>query len=265
MFLPFCVVAQNARQPLSNRYVGLGSYSANFLDVFSGIHNQAALAKLKSGGMGFYSERRFLLAELNQYSAIVAMPTTSGTFAVQGDYFGSSAYNETQLGLAYARSVSSQVDVGIKFNHQSMKVPGYGSASAINFEAGTILHLTSQLHAGFHIYNPFSSSFNKNNTEKLPSIIKTGLGYEASDKVFVSVEVVKQQDQPVNINAGLQYNLHEKVLLRAGIATATNSSFAGVGLLFGKMRLDLSASHHPQLGFTPGLMLIYIFNKPAEE
>ena len=90
------------RQPLSVRYAGLGAYSKNFVDVFSGTSNQAALAQLKTGGFGVYGERRFLLEELNQYSAVLALPTKSGTFALQGDYFGASAFNENQLGLAYA-------------------------------------------------------------------------------------------------------------------------------------------------------------------
>lgn len=213
-----------------------------------------------------YGERRFLLEELNQYSAVVALPTkTSGTFALQGDYFGSTTFNENQLGLAYARSVSKQVDVGVKFNYHTVSVAGYGNSSAINFEAGTIFHLTSQLHAGFHVYNPFSSKIGKSGDEKLAAIYKTGLGYEASERVFLSVEFVKQEDQPVNVNVGFLYNLHEKVLLRAGVSTLTNNSFAGVGFQLGLVRIDVNAAYHPQLGFTPGVLLLYNFKKVEKE
>lgn len=205
-----------------------------------------------------------MLQDLNQYSGILTLPTNSGTFALQADYFGFSGMNENQLGLAYGRSLSSKMDVGVKFNYHTIKVAGYGNAYAINFEAGTILHLTEQLRAGFHVYNPFSSKFSKSNTEKLPAIFKTGLGYEASDKVFVSTEIIKQEDEPVNVNVGLQYNLQQKVLLRAGISTANTNSFAGVGIYFGNLRLDVNAAYHPQLGFTPGLLLLYNFKKPAD-
>ncbi len=262
--LPFSIFAQVTRQPLTVRYTSLGAYSKNFVDLFSGSSNQAALAQLKTGGFGVYGERRFMLNELNQYSGIFALPTRSGTFALQADYFGFSGMNENQLGLAYGRSLSSRMDVGIKFNYHAIKVAGYGNASTVNFEAGTIFHLTEQLHAGFHIYNPFSSTFSKNNTEKLPAIFKTGLGYEASKKVFISAEVIKQEDEPVNVNVGLQYNLQEKVLLRTGISTANNNSFAGVGIYLGNVRLDVNASYHPQLGFTPGILLLYNFKKAPE-
>ncbi len=262
LFLPFIVLAQSARQPLSIRYTGLGAYSKNFSDVFSATANQASLARLKSGGFGVYGERRFLLSELNQFSAIVAMPASaSGTFALQGDYFGSANFNENQLGIAYARSITANVDAGVKINYHSIAVAGYGNASAVNFEAGTIFHLTEKLHTGFHIYNPFSSRFSKNTNEKLPAILKMGIGYEASEKFFISAEIVKQEDVPVNVNAGFQYNLQQRVLLRGGISTMTNNGFAGVGLWLGQLRIDINAAYHPQLGFTPGFLLLYKFKK----
>ena len=250
------------RQPLTIRYAGLGAYSVNFVDPFSMTSNTASLAQLKSGGFGVYGERRFMLEELGQYTAVVALPTKSyGTFAVQGDYFGSSGFNENQLGLAYARKVARMVDVGAKFNYHTVQVAGYGSASSINFEVGTIFHLTERLHTGVHVYNPLSSKLGSEGDERLASMYRVGLGYEVSDKVLVSTEIVKQEDVPVNINAGLHYNVVENIFIRAGISTGNNNSFIGAGIRFGSLRLDLNTAYHPQLGFTPGLLLLINFMK----
>ncbi len=256
--------SQALRQPFTIRYAGLGAYSKNFVDAFSGLSNQAAFAQLKSAGFGVYGERKFLLEELNQFSAVVAVPTSSGTFAVQGDYFGFSSFSENQLGVAYARSVAKQVDVGVKFNYHTVSVAGYGNASTINFEAGTIVHLTEKLHAGVHVYNPLSSKFGKNSEQQLASIFKGGIGYEPSDKFFISTEIIKQEDQPVSINVGMQYNLQEKIFFRGGVSTLTNNTYLGVGLLLGLARVDLNASYHPQLGFTPGILLLFNLKKPQE-
>jgi len=258
-------MGQVVRQPLSVRYAGLGAYSKNFSDIFSATSNQASLAQVKTGGFGVYGERRFMLEETNGYTAIAVIPVSSGTFGLQGDYFGSAAFNESQLGLLYARKITSQIDVGVKFNYHTIRIPGYGTASAINFEAGTILHLTDKLHTGIHVYNPTSSKLGKTGNEKLASIYRFGLGYEVSDKVFVSTEIVKQEDQPISVNAGLQYNIHEKVFIRAGVSTLTNNSYAGVGLQLGFARVDINTAYHPQLGFTPGLLLLMNFKKPVKE
>ena len=266
-FVGQSIDAQVVRQPLSVKYAGLGAYSKNFCDVFSATANQASLAQLKSGAFGVYGERRFMLEDLNGYSAIVAMPISSyGTIGLQADYFGSSsAFNENQLGLIYARKLTEQIDAGVKFNVHSVRVPGYQNASTVNFEAGVIFHLTDKLHTGIHVYNPTSSKLGKTSTERLASIYRFGLGYEASETVFLSTEIVKQEDQQVSVNAGLQYNIHKRLFLRTGIATASNNTYVGFGFMLGMGRIDLNTAYHPQLGFTPGILLLLNFKKAAKE
>lgn len=257
--------AQVVRQPLSIHYAALGAYSKNFSDIFSATTNQASLATLKAAAFGVYGERRFMLDELNSYAAIVAIPTPSGAIGLQADYFGSSSFNESQLGLIYARKVTSQVDVGVKFNYHAVSVQGYGTATAVNFEAGAIFHVTEKLHTGIHVYNPASSKLGKAGSEKLASVYKFGLGYEVSERLFISAEIVKHEDQPVGVHAGLQYNLHPRLFIRTGISTADDNSYVGVGLNVGFGRIDVNAAYHPQLGFTPGFLLLLNFKKPAEE
>lgn len=257
--------AQTVRQPIAARYIGLGAYSKNFADAYSFTQNQAALANVKLASAGVYAERRFLVQELNLYSAVIALPTKSGNFGVQADYFGFKNYNESQIGLAYGRSLGSKVDIGVKFNYYDVRIPSYGNASAVNFEAGLLLHLTDKIHTGIHVFNPVGGKLGKSQEEKIASAYKFGLGYEASEKFFISGEVVKQEDQPVNVNIGFQYNFLKQFLIRGGIATATNNSFAGVGLSVNHFRLDVAASYHPQLGFTPGILVLFDFGKQKDK
>jgi hypothetical protein len=148
--------AQTVRLPLTVKYAGLGAYSKNFSDIFSATANQASLAQLKTGGLSIYGERRFMLQELNGFTALVAMPSKFGTFGFQGDYFGSAAFNENQLGALYARKINDQIDIGVKFNYHTVRIPGYGAAATVNFEGGVVMHITEQLHTGIHVYNPTS-------------------------------------------------------------------------------------------------------------
>ncbi len=250
---------QAVRRPIAAAYIGLGAYSINHVDAFSFTANQAALAKIKSGAAGVYGEKRFLLSAANMFTAVVVLPTLQGNFGLQADYFGFTNYNESQLGIAYARSVGSKLDLGIKFNYYGFKIPGYGNASAINFEIGAITHLSDKLHTGIHVYNPVGRKLSGQDDEKLSSAYTFGMGYEASDKFFVSAEIVKEEDLPVNVNFGLQYNFKKQFFVRAGIATETPNSYAGAGISWKNFRLDVSGSYHPQLGFTPGLLIIINF------
>ncbi|MGN6533129.1 MAG: hypothetical protein ACTHK0_15410 [Ginsengibacter sp.] len=254
--------AQSVRKPVSACYIGLGAYSKN-PDVFSITSNDAALAQIENSSVGLYGENRFLLAETNMYSAIVAVPTKEGNFAFQADYLGYKNYNESQLGIAYARNVGKKLDLGIKFNYYSFHIPGFESPSTVNFEIGVICRFTEKLSGGIHMFNPVGWRLSKTENDKLSSIYSFGIGYEASNNFFVSAEIVKQEDLPVNVNAGVQYNFARQFFARFGIASQNESPYGGAGISWKNFRLDISASYHPQLGISPGLMLIMDL-KPKE-
>lgn len=253
------------RRPVAALYTGLGAYSIDHADVFSFTSNQASLAQMQNASAGAYGERRFLLDELALYQLAIAVPTKSGNFGVKAGYYGFSDYNESQIGLAYGRKLGTKVDVGVQFNYNAISISSYGNSSAINFEIGTVLHLTEKLHAGVHAYNPVGGKFGKNQEEKLASVYTAGFGYEASDKFFVSAEIEKEEDQPVNVNAGMQYKFLPQLSARVGIATNTSNIYAGVGFTLKSFQLDVVAGYHPQLGVTPGLLLLYNFSKKNNE
>ncbi len=254
--------AQSLRQPISAIYLGLGAYSVQHNDAFSFTNNQAALAQIKNVTAGVYGEQRFLLSATSLYTAAIAIPAKTGNFGISLKYAGFKNFNENQIGLAYARSLGSAVDIGVQFNYYGYRVPSYINASTLNFEIGAMIHLTEQLNAGIHVYNPIGGRFGKTG-EKLSTAYKIGLGYDASEKFFVSGEIVKEEDFPVNLNVGMQYQFMKQFFARAGIASATSLAYAGVGIGWKNFRLDFSGSYHPQLGWSPGLMLIMNFGEAA--
>jgi hypothetical protein len=256
-FISFCTCcqAQQVRQAIAAAYTNLGAYSMHQQDVFSFAGNQAALAQVKQAAAGVYAERRFMLESINMYTAAVAMPSSKGNFGLNLRYMGFSNFNEYQLGLAYGRSLGKKVDVGIQFNYYGYRVPAYVSASAVTVELGAILHLTDKLNAGFHVYNPVGGTLSKTG-EKIAATYRIGLGYDASEKFFVSTELIKEENMPVNLNAGFQYQMASHFFARGGVTTANGVYYGGFGVLFGNFRLDLAASWHPQLGISPGILLI---------
>ncbi|HEV8506096.1 MAG TPA: hypothetical protein VGQ53_11870 [Chitinophagaceae bacterium] len=254
---PICAFCQSVRNPVSASYIRVGAYSNTHVDVFSFHANQAALAKMKNVSAGIYGEKRFLLNEMGLYNVAMTLPTSSGNFGFDARYYGFSDYNESQVGLAYARNLGRKLDIGVQFNYYNVRIAGYGNASAINFEIGTILHLTDNLNAGMHVYNPVGGSLGKSGEEKLASVYSAGIGYEGSEKFFLSIEIEKEEDEPVNVNAGLQYTFLPQLSTRIGISTAMSSIFFGIGFGLKMIRVDVTTSYHPQLGITPGLSLIF--------
>ena len=258
------VTAQSLRYALAQPYISLSAYSVQQNDALSFTGNQAALAGVKNAGIGIYGERRFMLSETSVYTLAGSLPTRLGNFGLMINYAGFKNFNENKIGLAYARKLGKFLDVGVQFNYYNYRIPSYGNASTINFEIGALLHVTDKLNAGIHVYNPVSGKLGKNSNEKLASAYKMGIGYDASDKFFISSEIIKEEDKPVNVIAGLQYRFAKQFFARAGFISETTSAYAGAGVAWKNLRLDISSSYHPQLGFSPGILLIMNFKKNDE-
>lgn len=256
--------AQSLRYSLAQPYISLSAYSVQQNDALSFTGNQAALAAAKHAGIGVFGERRFMLKETSVYTLGAAVPTRLGNLGIQVNYAGFKNFRENKIGLAYARKLGKSVYVGVQFNYYSYSVPAYQKASAINFEIGAMFHLTKKLNAGIHVYNPVGGKLGKTGEEKLASAYKIGLGYDASEKFFISSEIIKQEDKAVNIMAGLQYQFAKQFFAKAGFVSESGSGYAGAGVGLKNFRLDISSGYHPQLGFSPGILLIMHFKSKAE-
>lgn len=256
--------AQSLRYTLAQPYISLSAYSQQQIDPLSFTGNQAALASVKNAGVGVYGERRFMLSETSVYTVAGSIPTKLGNFGVMANYAGFKNFNESKIGLAYARKLGKFLDIGVQFNYYGYRIPTYGNASAINFEIGAMMHLTDKLNAGVHVYNPVGGKLGKSGDEKLASSYKAGLGYDASDRFFISAEIVKEEDKAINVIAGLQYQFAKQFFAKAGFISESTTAYAGAGVAWKNLRLDLSSSYHPQLGFSPGILLVMNFKKSAE-
>lgn len=258
--------AQSFDKPVSFIPAGQAAYSNRHVTVCSFVSNQASLAQLKKSSVGLLAERRFMLADLNSYEAVAGIITQSGNFGLKTSYFGFKEYNESQIGLAYARSLGNKFDIGVQFNYNSMNISsGYGKASAISFEIGCIMHLTDKLHAGIHVSNPAGGKFGNGKQENLPREYAMGIGYDASEKVLVSTIFEKEEGEPISINAGFIYKPIPLLQVKAGILSATSSFYVGTGLNIRFFVLDITTAYHPQLGITPGLLLLFNFNKEKQQ
>jgi hypothetical protein len=92
-------------------------------------------------------------------------------------------------------------------------------------------------------------------------VYTTGIGYEASSAFFISTEISKEEDQPVNISTGMQYIFASRFFTRLGVATGTGTYFFGLGTEWKTFRVDAVTNWHAQLGFTPAIMLLFNFHE----
>ncbi len=236
----------------------LGGASVCVSNLWSVQNNQAGLANLKTMEFGIFSERRYLLQQLSNNSAAFAMPTKLGTFALNFSRFGYTHYNESKYGLAYAKAFGKNFSAGMQIDYLTMHLGDiYGNRSTFSIEAGIQANIVKGLSVGVHIYNPNRAKTATYNNERVPSIMRLGLKYDFSKKVFWSVETEKDIDHKAVFKSGVEYHIIKEFYIRGGFSTNPMVSSFGFGLELQKIKLDFYNSFHPQLGYTPGLSMNY--------
>jgi hypothetical protein len=273
LFIRFCgvfflwpmqgaVKAQAVSLPVSARYLGVFAYSEKQSDVFTARVNSASLAGLTQSSVGVYGEKRYGLQDLNLFNGAIGLVTRSGTIGVNASYFGFDQQNQTQLSLSYGRKVAKVVDVGASFHYLQLSQAGiYGSASAITGSFSLLMHVGNRVQVGANAYNPFRSSWGNNKEEYIPSRYSFGIGMDVSDNIFIGTEINKEENLPVDVQAAIHYSFLPQFFVRGGIATQTSNFFAALGFQLPAFRIDIAASYHQQLGWSPGLLFIARFGK----
>lgn len=257
-FLLTCCCVQTARSsnehlPVGARSAGLAHSSVTFSDHWSLFHNQAGLGRLNEIAAGVFYENRFLVSSLSSGSAVFALPTNSGTFGLSVYTFGLNNYRESKFGFAYGRMLGEKLSAGLQLNYLSTVLPeAYGRFNGFTAEIGLQALLTDKIIFGAHIYNISRAKLtDKSGTEYIPSVIRLGMMYKISKKVFITAEFQKDIDHPVVFRAGTEYCPNEKFFLRMGIASNPGMYSFGFGYKMKTVSFDVATSYHQILGFTP--------------
>ncbi len=244
---------------IGGRSAAIGNASVTLTDFWSVHNNQAGMAYYKKIAAGLYYENRFLLKETGLKCLSVVIPVKkAGVFGLNVSNFGFNLYNESKIGLAYAMAFSERISAGVQLDYiYSHMGDNYGNIGLLTFEVGLRAKIYKELVLAVHVFNPANLRLVKGNSEHIPLIYKIGLSYSFADKALIATEVEKDMNFKPVFKAGAEYKVARPVCLRIGIATNPMSYSFGVGFEFYKFKLDISASRHPQLGFSPQASLIY--------
>lgn len=250
--------ASNNNLPLGARSAALGGASVTLNDLWSTQNNQAGLARIDTIEIGVYAERKFLLPQLGYNAFSGVLPIKGGTFGLSYSRFGYNKYNENKIGLAFAKKLGENFSAAVQLDYLSKFIgDNYGKSGTIAAEFGVQAKLAKGLFVGAHVFNPTRAKSADYNKEKIPTIIKVGANYVFSDKVFWAVEAEKDINYKPNFKTGIEYRIIPQFYLRAGVSTQPTLSSFGFGLRLKQINLDVAATYHQQLGFTPHLGFSY--------
>jgi len=260
----FTLKAANDNLPVGARSAGMAHASICITDIWAVQQNQAALATLKHPEAGVFSQIVYPNSKVLMNAVAVATPFKYGVISATFTRLGfKNLYNESKYGLGFSRQFGKVISAGMQLNYLSTYIGdnNYGSRGTLAVEAGFIVEVIKNLKVGVHAYNPTRSKTAQYNNERVPTIIKMGLQYTFSDKVFTTLEVEKDIANKPIVKAGVEYRIVKEVYLRGGLSNNPSLNAAGFGIQLKKFNLDFAASFHPQMGVSPQIGLRYRFEK----
>ncbi|WP_143436510.1 PorV/PorQ family protein [Hymenobacter crusticola] len=256
-----CALAQGSGPGVRGaRAAALGNASVTLHDVWSVGNNVAGLGQVTRKSIGFYAANQFVLRALNSTALAVVLPigavaetdtkAKNGVLGFEAQRFGDKLYAEQRLGAGYGYR-GGQVSVGVRADLLQLSIEGLGSRRAVALSLGGQAEVVPQrLIFGAYLYNLNQAKLARYEDERVPTVLKAGLSYRPSKKLLLNVETEKSVEQEVNLKAGLEYHVIEALSLRAGLATLTEQTTAGLGFVAGRFQIDYAAAWQTALGLS---------------
>lgn len=238
----------------SHSYSGLCAYSRNS-DAFSWMVQPAVLGFQDEDGVYLLAENRFMLPGLYYMEASLTVTGSLGRFGFQTRTLNSTGQFQWRSGLAYGKQLSQSLSMGVNFDYSQSGNSQYGKSRSLFGGLGMEGRLSEKLAVGFFANTEVALN------NRISTDIRVGMGYDISQLVHFSLQIIKDDGLPASVIAGLHYRMDKLIWARAGINSNISGWWMGMGMLLKKFRIDLISNYHPQLGFSPAILFFYSFNK----
>jgi hypothetical protein len=257
--LPLRTAAMNDPGPAGARAGALSGASLTFADVWAVSSNIAGIAGLKKAALGAYAENRFNLKAFTTVGLLAVLPLKAGTgLGLELSRFGDDIYNEQQLGLGLAHQLGP-VRLGLKAAIWQIHLEDLGSKRALALSFGGQSEIVPQLTFAAHIFNFNQARLADYQAERLPTVMAAGFAYQPSPKLCLSLQTEKNILMPVELKAGLEYVVLEKLAFRAGASPTRQSLSGGAGWKAKALQIDYALGGHTALGLRNQVSVAYRF------
>lgn len=246
--------------PKGARSMGMANASVTLGDGWSVFNNIGGLARLESAQAFFGYDHRLGLNELTTLAAGVAQVHDFGVFGLGLSHYGSTLFNQQNIGLGFSNS-SGIASFGIKANYFQTNIEGYGRRASPVLEFGGVAGLAPGLLFGAHMYNFTRARLSKISQDYLPTVIKAGISYRPTEQLMVNIEGEKEILLDPQFKMGMEYVLLQKLWIRAGVQTQPTNLFFGMGFRPKRFLVHYALSQNYRLGYTHHFSLDYFFKE----
>jgi len=249
-----------ANDPVSHgaaRSQGMANASVMLADPWSGVGNPAGLAVLTNLAFSIHYENYFLVPDLGLEFFSCGMPTKTGTFGISYSTFGYSFYRESQACLSFGKSFGNKFRAGIGLHYLMIRQSAdLGNLSALVPALGIQAIPMPGLTIGLQVFNPAGQQYVPTGHLTIPTLIDAGLGYELGGEIFICFETEKRSLEKLKYYGGIEINLQKLIIARFGVSSGEYPGYSfGLGFQIRPLTIDIAATHHPVLGFSPAITI----------
>ncbi len=250
--------------PMGARSWGIGNATVARPDFTSGFTNMAGLGGLSEVVAFSAYDSHYGFEGIGTFSFRAVGPVSSDLgIGMTFQRFGDKLYNESAIGIGAGHRIG-RFRLGLKANYlqNAVNAPSLTfSRSAIAFELGGIVEVTSKFFFGAQVFNLTQASYSGEYGRRVPTVLRAGFLYKPQKNIFLSSEIEKNTDQQVAVKVGLEYQIWEKIFVRTGVGARPLTQHFGAGLKTKKFFFDYAVHASQQLGWSHHLSLGYIFWK----
>jgi hypothetical protein len=208
-----------------------------------------------NAAIGLFGEKRFM-TDLHFYE--LGFRTGLGKLPLQFHMCreGNAVFSDLSASASLVKKISAELSVAARVGYALTQAKGYAGSGRPVAGLGAVFSFNEQLRWALQA-DGINSFFGEDTGKDF--LVKTSVGYKVSELAAVSVELVKEDQYPVQTVAALSYSFTEGVLASIGYSLQLGSFLFGLSYELGGASLFLTTSYHGSLGPGMGISLLYEF------
>ncbi|RDC57768.1 hypothetical protein DU508_02080 [Pedobacter chinensis] len=254
---PFYLSAQNN---LGARLTAIGNNGTAVPDVWTLQANPSGITGIEKPVISLSYIKHLFSDEISTQAFVAVIPFKNNFLGTSFQRYGFVEYNESKVGFAYAKKFGDKLSTAINVNYHQLRITNYGTSTGFSVDIGVIYCFENQFIFGAFVSNPSKQKFSS--TEALieiPTSFNIGASYFASDKILIASSVSKILNQYIDVSLGIDYKIVDSFSLRGGLSAKPFKQYAGFGLNYKKLLLDMATTYDASLGYAPQIAIGYAF------
>ncbi len=249
-----CSFGLSAQSPeVDQAPVGTGPFVSTEQSQWALFRNMAGLAESDSWSMVLAYRYPYNLKELQSLSWGIIVPSKPN-LGISIFQSGSKLFLNQQIALSGSKKVG-RLNLGLRVKYWRLTFTGQDHLTSWSVAVGMQVQLTEKLVAGIFLSNVTQNLIGQE--ELLPTVWFTGINYDASPKLQLSLEIGHNLSYLWEYKLGFDYQLKENISVRSGFNSSNREGHFGLGFNINKVQIDYALGIQLLLGISHQAGLIY--------